>query len=227
MKTTDLLSRVAIFSHVNPSELDPLAAKLRPRTFQKGVVIFHQDDPGGQLHIVAEGLVRISMVSRDGRESNIALLEPGDCFGEMSALDGGLRSATAVAVGPTKTVALSREDFLGFLREHPQLAIQMMTLLVQRLRATDEMVGDMVFLDVPARVARKLLDLAQTYQDTQDPSGNVTVPLSQEELASVVGCSREAVSRALANYRRMGLLTTSHRRVTIVNTVGLEKMSVI
>ena len=225
MASTDFLSSIGIFSHLEPAELEPLAANLRRRTFQRGEVIFHQDDPGDRLHFLADGLVKISIVSRDGRENDIALLRPGDCFGEMSVLDGGFRSATAVAMEPTETMTLTREDFLDFLNLHSQVALQIIVLMVRRLRAGDEMIGDMVFLDVPTRVAKKLLELAQTYPDTRSSSGHPAVPLGQEELSRQVGASRETVSRALMNYRKMGLLTTSHRRITITDIKGLERMA--
>ena len=178
---------VSIFSQLASPDLEPLAAKLRRRIFQKGEVIFHQDDPGDRLHFLVSGLVKISIVSRDGRENDIALLTPDDCFGEMSVLDGGFRSATAVAVDPTETMTLSRDDFMGFLDEHSQVAIQIIALMVRRLRTMDEMVGDMVFLDVPTRVAKKLLELVRTYQDSRGASGQLTVPLGQEELSRQVG----------------------------------------
>ena len=190
-------------------------------------MIFHQGDPGDRLHFVVTGLVKISIVSRDGRENDIALLMPGDCFGEMSILDGGSRSATAVAVESTETMTLSRDHFLAFVNQHPQVAIEIIVLLMSRLRATDEMVGDMVFLDVPTRVAKKLLELAQRYRQTEDLSGGVTVPLGQAELSRLVGSSRETVTRARIVYRKMGLLTTSHRRITITNLEGLERMATI
>lgn len=224
--TSQFLTRVGIFSRVDPSELEILAAGLRRRTYQRGEVIFHQDDPGDRLHFVAEGMVKISIVSTDGRENDIALLTKGDCFGEMSVLDGGRRSATAVAVEPTQTMTSTREDFLAFLNEHVGVAIQIIALMARRLRNMDEMLGDMVFLSVPTRVAKKLLELAHTYSESRDDQDRITVPLGQEELSRLVGSSREAVSRALATYRRMGLLATSHRRITIDDIEGLERMSI-
>ena len=224
MQPSNFLTRVGIFSQIDPGELQPLANKLRRRNFQKGEVIFHQDDPGDRLHFLAEGLVKISIVSRDGRENDIALLTQGDCFGEMSVLDGGSRSATAVAVDPTETMTLSREDFLDFLNQHGDVALQIIVLMVRRLRNTDEMVGDMVFLDVPTRVAKKLIELANTYE-ASPVGGQAMVPMGQEELSRLVGSSRETVSRALTTYRRMGLLTTSHRKITITDLTGLEKMA--
>lgn len=227
MEQANFLSNVAIFSHLNASDLGSLGSKLRRRTFQKGEVLFHQDDTGDRLHFVAKGLVKISIVSQDGRENYIALLMAGDCVGEMSVMDGGLRSATAVAMEPTETMTLSREDFLAFLDDHTQVAVQIITLLVRRLRAMDKLVGDMVFLDVPTRVAKKLLELMGTYGDTPDEEGNFAVPLGQEELSRLVGSSRETVSRALTTYRRMGLLTTSHRKISITDVNGLQRMASI
>lgn len=225
MESVSFLGRVSLFSQLQPSDLTLLAEKLKQRNFHKGEVIFHQDDPGDRLHLVANGLVKISIISQDGRENDLALLAPGDCFGEMSILDGGLRSASAVAADATETMTLSREDFLSFITQYPQVAIQIITMLVGRLRATDEMIGDMVFLDVPTRVAKKLVELSRMYQDSQNPSGDVTVPLGQEELSRLVGSSRETVSRALTAYRKNGLLTTSHRKITICDLPGLERMA--
>ena len=111
--------------------------------------------------------------------------------------------------------------FMRLRNEHGQVAIQIIVLMVRRLRTMDEMVGDMVFLDATTRVAKKLLELADTYQEGRAPSGDVTVPLGQGELSRLVGSSRETVSRALTTYRKMGLLTTSHRRITITNLEGM------
>ena len=174
---------------------------------------------------MVDGLVKISLIAEDGRENNIALLTPGDCFGEMSVLDGGVRSATAVALEPVETLTLSREDFLAFLGDYSQVSLQIITLLVRRLRAMDELIGDMVFLDVPTRVAKKLLELAPVYQVSRGTSGRPIIPMGQEELSKLVGASRETVGRALTTYRKMGLLTTSHRRITITNLDGLERMA--
>ena len=225
MEMANYLSRVGIFSQLSSQDVATLTDKLRRRTFSRSEVIFHQDEPGEQLHLVAEGLVKISIVSPDGRESDIALIQPGDCFGEMSVLDGGMRSATAVAVEPTQTMSLSRDDFLAFLDEHPKVSGQIITLLVKRLRATDTMVGDMVFLDVPTRVAKKLLELVHTQPDHRDDSGNPSVLMGHEELSGLVGTRRETVSRGLINYRKQGVVTTTHRRITINDMEALERLA--
>lgn len=125
----------------------------------------------------------------------------------------------------SQTMTLAREEFLEFLNAHSQVAIEIVRLLVRRLRITDETIGDLVFLDVPTRVAKKVLELSLAYGKSRSPSGNLVVPIGQEELSRLVGSSRETVSRALSAYRRMGLLSTSHRRITITDLDGLQKMA--
>ena len=177
------------------------------------------------MHIISQGTVRISIASEDGREKDIALLQTGECFGEMALLDGSSRSATATAIEPCQTFGLFRQDFMDFLQEHPQVVAETTSLLTRRLRNVNQMLGDMAFLDMPTRLAKQLLDLAGTYAGDESQPGAVEVPIGQEELARLVGASRETISRALNSYRRLGILTTSHRRVTITDLKALERMA--
>ena len=177
------------------------------------------------MHIVVEGVVRISITSEDGREKDIALLQSGECFGEMAMLDGSNRSATATAAEASQTLALYRQDFMDFLEEHPEVVAKTTNLLTQRLRSVNQMLGDMAFLDVPTRMAKQLLELAETYSSGDEEQGNVDVPLGQDDLARLVGASRETISRTLNSYRRLGILSTSHRRITITDRNALERMA--
>ena len=221
----EFLSRVSIFANLDAERLQPLIGKLRPRRYQRGEVIFHEDDPGDRMHIIVEGSVKISVASEDGREKNIALFKPGDCFGEMALLDGSNRSATATAMETLETLVLMRDDFLDFLSENPQVAADITRLLTQRLRKANQSLADTAFLDVPTRVAKQLLTLAASDDGAAGSSEPRVVALGQDELASLVGASRETVSRALTSYRRMGILTTSHRRIVIIDIMGLERMA--
>lgn len=219
------LTRVRIFANLNGKQLQSLPDKLQPRRYQRGEVIFHEDDPADRMHIIVDGRVKISIASEDGRERGIVLFQSGDCFGEMALLDGSNRSATATAVDATETMVLFRQGFLDFLGENPELAADVNTMLVQRLSNVNQMLGDMVFLDVPTRVAKQLLALAETYAEDANPGDQIVVPLGQDELARLVGDSRETVSRALNSYRRLGMLDTSHRRITITDLARLERMA--
>ena len=222
MVDVEFLTSVPIFASLKEERLQSLPGKLQPRSYQRGEVIFHEDDPADRMHIIVEGRVKISIASEDGRERDIALFQSGDCFGEMALLDGSNRSATATAVDATETMVLLRQDFLG---ENPELAADVNALLVQRLRNVNQLLGDMVFLDVPTRVAKQLLTLAETYAADAKPGDAIVVPMGQDELARLVGASRETVSRALNSYRRMGFVDTSHRRITITDLPGLERMA--
>ena len=225
MVSADFLTKVPIFSNLGPDQLSPLTGKLRRRQYQRGEVIFHQDDPADRMHIIFQGSVRISVTSEDGREKDLALLQPGECFGEMALLDGSNRSATATAIEPSQTFALFHQDFMDFLREHPQVIAQTTSLLTRRLRSVNQMLGDMAFLDVPTRLAKQLVELAETYASDTDQQTSIEVPIGQDDLARLVGASRETISRALNSYRRLGILSTAHRRITITDLAALERMA--
>lgn len=223
--TLQFLANVPIFENLSTEQLQPLGEKMRTRKYQRGEVVFHQDDPGDRMHIIVEGRVRISLDSDDGREKDVALLQPGECFGEMALLDGSNRSAKATAVEEIETLVLMRDDFLEFIREYPEVATHTTAVLTNRLRNANQMMGDLAFLDVPTRVAKQLLELATKQLAGAEPNGEIEIAIGQDELARLVGSSRETVSRALTSYRRMGLLTTFHRRISITDLRGLERMA--
>lgn len=237
MTTPEFLAQVPIFENLTRDQLQPLGEKMRVRKYQRGEVVFHQDDAGDRIHIIVRGRVRISIDSEDGREKDVALLNPGDCFGEMALLDGSNRSANATAVDDIETLVLLRDDFIEFAGQYPQVAAQTTSLLTNRLRNANQMMGDLAFLDVPTRVAKQLLELAENQSSSGllgaapagPPAGStggpIEIPIGQDELARLVGSTRETVSRALTSYRRMGLLTTSHRRITITDLDALRRMS--
>ena len=225
MVTLEFLSNVPIFENLSLEKLQPLGEKMRSRKYQRGEVVFHQDDPGDRMHIIVQGRVRISLDSDDGREKDVALLQTGECFGEMALLDGSNRSAKATAVEEIETLVLMRDDFLDFIKEYPEVATHTTALLTNRLRSANQMMGDLAFLDVPTRVAKQLIELAEKQLAGAAPNGDIDISIGQDELARLVGSSRETVSRALTSYRRMGLLTTFHRRISITDFHGLERMA--
>lgn len=224
MLSPDFLTTVPVFSSLEPEQLSLLKSKLHRRQYQRGEVIFLQDDPADSMHIIVGGRVRISLTSEDGREKDIAVLQQGECFGEMALLDDSNRSATATAAEYSETLALHRQDFLDLLRDHPLVAARTTSMLTRRLRSVNRMVGDLAFLDVPTRLAKQLLELAETYAGDGGQDHPVEIPLSQEELARLLGASRETISRALSGFRRLGILTTSHRRITITDRGALERI---
>lgn len=190
---------------------------MRRRRYRRGEVIFHQEDPGSVLHIVEEGRVRISLPSPGGEEVVVALLGPGDCFGELALIDGEPRSATALAQEPCETLTLSRADFLDFLAAHPQAALAMMVVLCWRLRQTDGLVADVAFLDGPSRLAKRLLELAARQGQPASPGVELRIRVTQRELAGMTGATRESVNRWLSLFRSQGYLRLGGGTITLVS----------
>jgi CRP-like cAMP-binding protein len=190
---------------VLPEEVrDALRDHVVIREFQRGDVLVQQGAESNELFVVLEGRIAVVTMSNDGRQSVIAVLESGGLFGELGLFDGAPRSADVRALTETRVAVLPYEPMRAVLENRPELLWVLLRLLAQRLRATDEALADAVFLDVPARTAKRLLELA----GTQD---QFAMPLTQEELAALVGASRERVNKALALFTRLGWLEAEGR----------------
>ena len=189
---------------------------------RRGEVLFHEGDSGDKLYIVLDGKVKLGRTSSDGRENLLAILGPGSMFGELSLFDPGPRSATVTAVTDAEFVSLSHEDLLRWLEGRPAVARGLLTQLAGRLRKANDVVADLVFSDVPGRVAKALLDLAERFGRTADDGVHVHHDLTQEELAQLVGASRETVNKALADFASRGWLRLEPRSVVIMD---MERMT--
>lgn len=218
-----ILSAIPLFASVKPEELTPLAGKLRRRTFRRNEVIVHRGDPAGAVHIIRSGRVKVTLPSEEGDETVLALFGPGSCFGEIAALDGGPRSATVTAVEPTETLALLREDLLAFARENPDFALALIQTLAARLRRADEWLEDAYFQDLDTRMARRLLDVAEEH-GRQTPEGiEVTFPLTQSDLAGMLGATRVSVNRLLGVYQDARLIRLGKGAFTILKPDELRE----
>jgi CRP/FNR family transcriptional regulator, cyclic AMP receptor protein len=180
------------------------------RTYPRGETIFRTGDPGTHLYLIESGRVKITRVSPDGREALVAIIGRGEVFGELSLFDAGLRTADARTMEPTVLQALSHDVFRRYVLDHPEIAWQMFRILAMRLRAADETIQDVVFFDVPGRVARRLLDLAQRHGR------------EVEEIAQMIGASRESVNKALGTFIERGWVTLDERIYTIRNPDALR-----
>ena len=220
------LGRVGFFSGLDGDGLRELAAAVRRRTFRAGEVIFHRDDPGQVLYVIRSGRVKICLTGPDGQEIVLALFGAGDYFGELALLDGQPRSASAVAVEPTETLALQRSDFIRAVERYPRIAISVMHVLAQRLRQTDSMVEDLLFLDVHGRVAKKLLELAETHGVRNGEGIRIEMRLTQGELAAMVGASRESVNKVLGYFVDKRFISSEKRKITILRLADLRRRAV-
>jgi len=189
----------------------------------KGEVLFYEGDSGDSLYVISDGKIKLGMKSTDGRENLLSVLGPGQMFGELSLFDPGPRTSTATALTETRLLALSHKDLEPWLTGRPEVAKQLLRALAQRLRRTNEAVGDLVFSDVPGRVAKALGDLAKRFGTKSGDGIYVAHDLTQEELAQLVGASRETVNKALADFASRGWLRLEARAVVILDEERLAK----
>lgn len=193
-----------------------LRERMELRSFARGETLFHQGDPSTAMFVVLEGRVVIATRSGDGREAVVAVLEKGGLFGELAMFDDAPRSADGRALADSVIAVLPYAPVRETLQEHPELLWVMVRLLAERLRATDEALADAVFLDVPARTAKRLLELA-------GDADRFSIPLTQEELASMIGASRERVNKALALFTKLGWIESEGRgQYRILDREALE-----
>ena len=223
MEYVDLLARVPLFASLKPDRLNELAGKLKPRSYRRGETIFHQDDPAATIHVIKNGQVKINTTSPEGGEIILAILADGDFFGELSLLDEGPRSANAIAMEATQTLTLQHGDFLEAMSKHPEMVKSVMSYLASRLRHADQRMEDAVFLDLPARLAKRLLELAQKRGVRTDNGIEIALRLTQQDLAAAVGVTRIAINRQLGKLQDMGLLSIEGQRIIIVRPDELMK----
>ncbi len=220
-----LLREISLFAAIPEPELSALAPHLRKRSYRRGEVIMHRGDPAGAMHLLVSGHVKIALPPTGGEEAEtvLALLGAGACFGEIAALDGGPRSATITALRPCVTYALLREDLLDFMRAHPEFALALLTTLARRLRMANDWLEDAFVQDLDTRLARRLLDLADQH-GRETPEGiEVTFPLTQADLAGMLGATRVRVNKLLSAYQRAHLLRLGKGAFTLLQPDALRE----
>ena len=222
----ELLARVPVLADLAPRELDALAKAAHTRRLAAREVLFHKGDAGGQVYVVVRGRLRIYAQSADGTDVVFGIMDPGEVCGEMALLAGGTRTATAVAIEPSELLGLDRRDFLALLRSRPQLSVRLLQVLAERLRRISEFVEDTVFLDLPTRLAKKLLALANSYGKPLAGGGvRIDVKLSQQELGTMVGTTRESVNKQLRAWRAQGIVSSEGGFLVIRRRPELERLA--
>ncbi|WP_419798939.1 MAG: Crp/Fnr family transcriptional regulator [Terasakiella sp.] len=218
-----LLSNSELLSGLDGAMLDRLLSMTVTRRLDKNETLFVKGDPGDSLFGVQEGKIKIVTTSPNGKEVTLNIIEEGQFFGEIALLDGMDRTADAVAMEKTEVLVIQRRDFIPFLEKHPKLCIQVMQLLCHRVRLTSEMVEDAAFLPLDGRLAKRLLNLADLYGQEQ-PGGGVLIGLNlpQQELARMMGTSRESVNKQLQIWRNEGWIELARGKVTILNEEALQ-----
>jgi CRP-like cAMP-binding protein len=219
----EVIRKAPLFTALDDAASASLLASMVSVKIPKGTILFAEGDGGDQLYVIAEGKLKLGTSSGDGRENLLSILGPGEMFGELSLFDPGPRTSTATAVTDAKLLSLGQEKLLPWLVDNPKVSLQLLARLAQRLRRTNEAVGDLVFSDVPGRVAKALIDLGERFGKKTDEGLYVHHDLTQEELAQLVGASRETVNKALADFAGRNWLKLDGRAVLITDFERLSK----
>ncbi|QDC23561.1 Crp/Fnr family transcriptional regulator [Georgenia yuyongxinii] len=219
----NVIGSVPLFEALDEQDQAALRSLMSETSLRRGETLFNEGDPGDRLYILTEGKVKLGHTSPDGRENLLAVLGPGELLGELTLFDPGPRSTTATAVAPTRLLELEHQDLMEFLEGRPSLAKHMLKALAQRLRRTNESLADLVFSDVPGRVAKALLDLADRFGEITDDGVHVPHDLTQEELAQLVGASRETVNKSLAEFVSRGWIRLEGRAVLLLDLDRLRR----
>lgn len=217
-----LLSKHFLISTLPERALDDLVKFTTVARFEPHRVIFGKGEPGDCLYGILSGRVRIYSTSLDGAEIMLNVMEQGELFGEIALLDGSTRTASAAAMEQTDLLRIHRIHFLPYVKANPDLILAMLTLLCQRLRWTTSVIEDAAFLTFPARLAKRLLVLAEHYRRSHEEE--ITVPLSQQDLGSMVGAGREAINKQLALWRSAGIVDTHRGAIMIRNCEALRAL---
>ncbi len=218
-----LLEQVVLFRNMPKPMLTKLSSLLRTVTYRAHTDIFHAGDQGATMYIVLAGAVKIFVPAIDGREVVLAVHRSGDLLGEMSLLDDEPRSASATTIEETEMFSLRRADFLKVLNEHPEAQRAIIEVLVERLRATNQSIQDAYLLDVPGRLARRLLLISREHGVRTETGTELGLRVSQQELANMIGASRVAVNKQLQAWRQQNIVDVNRQRVTILNESALER----
>lgn len=220
------LATVPLFGGLDRGALESVSRSLRSRRFRRNETIFHLGDPGDALFIVASGIVKITLPSETGDEAILATLRPGDFFGELALLDGGPRSATAIALEPTETLVLPRDRFRELISDQPAIRDAVFAALARELRRLTTHVEELHFLDIAGRLAAVLARLTSEQGIRVDAGAiRLAAPLTQSDLAAMVGCTRQSVNKLLGLFVDDGLIRLERDAILVIDYDGLVRAS--
>ena len=219
----EVLARAGLFQGIAVEAAQALATSLEYGDYSRGETVFAEGEQGDTLYIVIEGKVKIGRRAADGRENMLSVMGPSDMFGELSLFDPGPRTATATVVTDARLASLAQTALRPWITDRPEIAEQLLRVLARRLRRTNDALADLIFTDVPGRVAKQLLALSERFGSAEPEGLRVHHDLTQEELAQLVGASRETVNKALADFASRGWVRVDSRALTILDAERLAR----
>lgn len=224
MYARDILAEHFLLRDLPAKDLDRLGELSTKRSFDVNQPVFMKGDPAAGMMAVVKGRVRIVTYSAGGKEIVLNVINPGEVFGEIALIDGGERTADAVAMEPTDLLVLDRRHFLPYLEKNPKLCIKLLMVMCQRLRATSEQLEDFSFLDLRTRLAKRLIVLADRHGEESGKGTKIGLHLPQQLLGAMMGATREAVNKQLRMWEDKGLIRLERSAVTILDREGLQRI---
>ena len=218
------LKKINVFSELSWRELKELKRITRMVSYRKNEPIYLPGDPSEIVFLLKKGRVKISKISEEGREATLAILEPGEIFGEVEALDGVPRESMVQALESVMVCEIQREDFDRYVQAYPEVGGKVLKFMGGRLRQLETRVGDLVFKSAPARLASLLLELSETMGIIENGSVQLQIRLTHQNLANLIGTTRETVSTLMSQFTQYGLLEQEHRYIRILDKGKLAKV---
>ena len=223
MMGNDFLKHVPLFQHLSDEDRVRLAGSIKLQSLKKGEILFNKGGAGDALYIIKKGKIKIFLSSHAGDEVLLAIFSEADFFGEMALLDGMPRSADAIAIEPTELLLLNRNDFISFLNHNNNAVQAVLQSLSQRLRRTDDLLEDTCFLQISERFAKKLVELAMQHGRREGDVIFIDLSLTQKDMASMVGATRESINKELRTLREKGLVSIQENMICIHNLERLKR----
>ena len=218
------LKKIKLFAGLSVQEIRHLQRITTMETFEKGELVYLPGDPSDSVYLLKKGRVKISRVNDDGREALLTILEPGEIFGEVEALSSDRRETLVQALEKVKVCEIQREDFDRYLHQYPHVGGRVIKLMGVRLRTLESRVGELVFKSAPARLATVLLNLSETMGQPEERGIRLGARLTHQNLASLIGTSRETVSILLRQFSQRGLVVQDHRHILILDMERLAQV---
>jgi CRP/FNR family cyclic AMP-dependent transcriptional regulator len=219
-----ILERHAVLGKLSPGEIDTLLRYSRVERYPEHEEIFAKGSPGTSMMLVLAGSVRISSISFSGKEIVFNIINAGELVGEVAVFDGGPRSGDAVAMTDCELLVLNRRDLMPCLERHADICLELIKILCERLRRTSEQVEDLVFRHVESRIAKALLQLSVRFGGQQIDGKMLELHLSQTELSTIVGSTRESVNKQLSEWEKKGIVARRKELVIVRDATALERL---
>lgn len=220
-----LLASTELFKLLSPSDLRNIAGRCTRRILPGKKVVFYQGELGREMFIVISGQLKVSVTSEDGKELSISIFHDGDIFGELALLDGERRSATVTTIGHCELLVLHQRELNDILNVHPSIGLQLLSILAGRVRATTSLYESSVFVEIPGRLAQKLMELSEEHGVESENGILIDLKLSQYEWGTLVNASRESVNKILKNWEEKNIIGIHKGRIVLKDMTVLEALT--